>query len=157
MQQTRYRIQQLHRYLTSVTDFHYVSEPGVSSVMGWEGEGRGKVVVEAVDKDRVLFHESGHFYPKGGNRIDMFNCFEWRVTDRGFCLSHRRRGDAVYLFDVLPDADSERWYSEQPHVCGDDIYQGNLTVVGESIKLSWRVTGPRKDEHFHYQYRCSKA
>ncbi len=151
MQQSHHRIQQLRQLLAGVSRFQYVSEPGPASVMGWAGEGRGAVRVEA-ETDLLLFHESGHFYPQQGNEIAMFNCFEWGVTERGMRLSHRRRGEAVFLFDLVPDENSGSWVSEQPHLCGDDIYQGRLDITATGITLSWRVTGPRKDEYFNYHY-----
>ena len=150
MQQSQQRIQQLHHRLTRIQHFYYRSSPGPLSVMGWEGEGRGSVRVDA-QKHGCLFYESGRFYPARGTIVDMVNCFEWECGDDHIRLSHRRRGEAVYLFDLVPEADGI-WRSATPHHCGDDIYRGVLTLETEQISLQWRVIGPRKDEHFHYIY-----
>merc|ERR1711879_659445 len=103
------------------------------------------------DGEACLFHEAGHFHPSKGQTIALFNCFEWCFESSAVRLSHRRRGSAVYLFHLMPEGDG-RWVSETPHYCGDDVYSGVLTMTDDGLMLDWRVTGPRKDEHFHYCY-----
>ena len=121
--------------------------------MGWAGEGIGEVCTEIAGDAGLLFRESGYFYPVQGTEVAMLNCFEWQAGSCGMRLSHRRRGDAVFLFELLPEAKGTHWRCQQPHLCGADVYQGTLEMQENCILLSWRVTGPRKDEHFHYVYR----
>lgn len=155
MQQSQHRIQTLQQRLLQVRHFHYQSAPGPASIMGWEGEGRGSVRIEPLEQG-CLFHESGRFYPARGTVVDMVNCFEWEFGKDRVRLSHRRRGEAVYLFDLVAESTSS-WRSVTPHHCGDDLYSGVLTLQDDHLALHWRVTGPRKDEHFHYVYSAQAS
>jgi hypothetical protein len=43
------------------------------------------------------------------------------------------------------DLRSRRWTAE--HLCGDDVYRGEFIVEGpDRLRVTWRVTGPRKDD-----------
>lgn len=122
---------------------------------GWSGSGRGDVRVEPFDAVTLLFHEAGAWTPAGGREITFHNLFRWtRDPDcRLIRLEHLRFGpdSPVYLFDLVPL--SERVLaSAEPHVCRDDRYSARLELGTDAVRLSWTVTGPKKDEWIAYTY-----
>ena len=40
------------------------------------------------------------------------------------------------------------------HRCGEDLYAGEYRLLGaDALEVSWRVTGPRKEQEIHTTYR----
>ncbi|MDO4683617.1 MAG: hypothetical protein Q4B17_12645 [Lautropia sp.] len=42
---------------------------------------------------------------------------------------------------------------QSPYRCPPDLYDGTLMLAGDTLLLSLRITGERKDEHIQYRYR----
>lgn len=166
MQQSHERIQQLWAKLQSVAVFSYTSQPGARSQTGWHGEGRGQVVVEIISADELHFVEQGTFQLQGGQAIEMHNRFIWQKRADAIALSHGRRGERVFLFELIPLAEG-LWSSAQDHVCINDLYSGELSENGDSANgngendrgfaLNWHITGPKKDEHLFYRYSADNS
>ena len=171
MQQTHDRIQQLWTKLQSVAAFSYSSQPGARSQTGWHGEGHGQVVVEIISDDELHFIEQGRFQLQGGQSIDMHNRFIWQKRAGAIALSHGRRGERVFLFELIPVAEG-LWRSAQDHVCINDLYSGELSENSDSangdsansdsakhsgFSLNWHITGPKKDEHLFYCYSADNS
>jgi len=151
MQQTPERIQHLWSRLVTIGGFTYESRPGPRSLTGWQGEGHGRVQVDKAIAGELHFIEQGHFQLSGGQNIEMHNRFIWRKTTAGIVLSHGRRGEPVFLFELIPTADG-LWKSAQDHVCINDLYSGELRESANGFELTWHIDGPKKDEHLFYRY-----
>ncbi len=151
MQQSEQRIQRLWALLHTIDAFSYTSRPGPDSLSGWQGEGQGQVTCERIGDDELHFIEQGQFSLQGGMTVDMQNRYIWQKTTSGIRLSHGRRGEPVFLFELLPAA-ANQWQSAQDHLCINDLYSGELVENSKGFTLQWRITGPKKDEHLFYQY-----
>lgn len=144
--------------LSTIQHYHYVSTPGPKSVMGWKGVGKGAVVsTTSDDGDTLFFQESGLFVLDANqHRLKTRNEFIWqRINKHRIRLFHGRFGreNAVQLFDLTPDYASKQWSNESSHVCGDDLYNGLIFLENNELEFTWRITGPRKNEHLHYTYK----
>ena len=116
----------------------------------WQGNGAGTVLVRA-DDNHIHFTESGQFNTVDGTHLNSANVFVWERLDDGISLSHHRHDQPVFLFILIPCSDNT-WSSAKDHVCGDDIYSGELKELPDSFELTWRVLGPKKDERLFYRY-----
>ncbi|MDK2778483.1 MAG: DUF6314 family protein [Pseudomonadota bacterium] len=151
MQQTRQRIQQLWQRLQTTAAFSYTATPGPGSRTGWQGWGQGQVTVERVSATELHFIEQGSFTLHNGPAVEMHNRFIWQQSRGGVTLSHGRRGEPVFLFELIPAGDA-LWRSAQDHVCIDDLYSGNLTENANGFELIWHIHGPKKNEQLVYRY-----
>ncbi|MAD45581.1 MAG: hypothetical protein CMI02_03015 [Oceanospirillaceae bacterium] len=151
MQQTSERIQQLWQRLQTVVEFSYSSEPGPASMSGWQGQGAGQVEVQVTGDDEIRFIEQGEFTLAGNTPLAMYNTYIWQQTPTGIRLSHGRRGEPVFLFELIPQ--SHGWRSAEAHVCIDDLYAGELQETADGFDLCWTIRGPKKDEYLYYRYR----
>jgi len=141
--------------LSSVNSLVFHATSGTSKG-GWNGEGRGSVVVESVDSDTILFHEDGMWKPETGKELTFQNVYRWTalLESHSLRLEHLRFGHnhPVYLFD-LGQADEVTWKSVEPHVCRDDLYEAIMKLDGEVLTLHWTIEGPTKNESIHYLYQ----
>lgn len=151
MQQSPDRIQQLWQRLATIGAFFYSSEPGPLSQTGWYGEGQGTVTLERHGDDELHFVEQGQFRQQNGPAVDMINRFIWRKTTSGIALSHGRRGEPVFLFELRWQADG-LWNNAEEHLCINDVYSGELRESANGFELTWHIRGPKKDEHLFYRY-----
>lgn len=123
---------------------------------GWNGAGRGSVVVESVDKNIVLFHENGTWQSETGKDLNFTNVYRWTalLDSSSLRLEHLRFGHrhAVYLFD-LKQKDNMTWQSVEPHVCREDLYTAKMKLDGEILSLEWTIKGPTMNESINYSYQ----
>jgi hypothetical protein len=121
---------------------------------GWTGRGTGTVTVEAPTVDSLIFHESGLWHSATSKPLAFRNVYRWTRTVEAVRLEHLRFGEKhpVYLFDLSPTTDVE-WASIAPHFCREDEYAARLEVNEPRILLTWRITGPEKNEEIAYSYQ----
>lgn len=117
----------------------------------WNGKGKGEVLVAQVSDTVIEFHERGAWE----NNIDFSNAFRWTL-DRNACmisLEHLRFGpdQPVFLFHVAPTEDS-LLASLESHLCEEDAYLATIPWDRHSIRLNWRVIGPKKNEEMESCY-----
>lgn len=131
----------------------FTATPGPASHTGWAGRGAGQIRVSH-DDDGLRLHEQGRFTPADGASVAFKNVYRWVQHDDQLSLWHERFGHdaAVWLFDLAPAGD-RTLATVEPHLCGADRYQAELTLVADGFDLYWRITGPRKDETLRYEYR----
>ncbi len=123
------------------------------SLSGWNGKGHGEVHVAKEGESSLLFHERGAW--EGNQNISFSNVFRWTL-DRGagmISLEHLRLGPAspIFLFHLAP-IDSHLLASVEAHLCEEDAYLAQAIWDHQSIRLSWRVIGPKKNEEMEYYY-----
>lgn len=145
----------LRRLLPSIRRFAFTATSGPGSKTGWNGKGQG--TLESIETNgQVRFIEAGQFLLDGQPRpVPMRNVYRWVPGDARLSLLHERRGPeaAVHLFDLVQAEDGESLVNEAVHQCVDDAYSARLTLREEGFDLTWRIVGPKKDEHIDYQYR----
>ncbi|MCO7231892.1 MULTISPECIES: DUF6314 family protein [unclassified Cobetia] len=172
----------LYALLAQIHRLDFSSRSGPASRNAWSGQGSGEVTVthEAPDSphdgarqaaqqeaESVVFLEQGQFQLKGqSSSVNFHNRYRWQLAADGeaLSLSHERRGRdaAVFLFDLVADSarGEDHFVSREAHLCIDDLYAATLVIVRDEagnalgFDLDWRITGPRKDEHLAYRYRC---
>jgi|SRR5579862_2187914 len=122
---------------------------------GWNGKGKGDVLV-AKESDTVLvFQERGSWLMGQDQTMSFSNTFRWTL-DRGagmVSLEHLRLGPSapVFLFYLAPTG-SNLLASVDSHLCEEDAYLAQVVWDRYSIRLSWRVIGPEKNEEIEYHY-----
>lgn len=136
----------------TVTRLEFVATSATGTT-GWTGTGTGNVAVEFPDTATCLFHEAGRWVQTGGRGFAFSNVFRWTRGDGFLRLNHLRFGPSapVQLFDLIPAAGCLE--SANAHVCRDDCYAARLDADGTGLRLTWTVTGPRKNETIAYRYR----
>jgi hypothetical protein len=122
---------------------------------GWNGRGEGTVQVEQAEALATIFYEKGSWTPEIGRPVPFSNVFRWMLDPEGsfIRLEHLRFGvdHPVYLFDLVP-ADERTLVSSEPHVCREDLYAARMEFEQQVIRLSWTITGPKKNESIGYSY-----
>jgi Family of unknown function (DUF6314) len=121
----------------------------------WNGHGAGEVIVTQEGDNVLFFQEKGSWTTDTGREIDFSNTFRWTL-DRKACLlslEHLRRGvnHPVFLFYLAPAGD-RTLRSVDSHLCEQDAYFGHIACDLHSLRLNWRVIGPKKNEEIDYYY-----
>lgn len=122
---------------------------------GWNGRGKGEVLVAKDGRDVLIFTEKGSWWNSQGAEINFKNVFRWtlhREAER-ISLEHLRFGKdhPVFLFELAPTG-AGSLASTVPHVCRKDRYFGEVQVAPHAIHFKWRVVGPHKNEAIDYLY-----
>lgn len=122
---------------------------------GWNGKGKGSVLVSRESDTTLIFHERGSWQLREGQDMAFSNTFRWTL-DRGagmISLEHLRLGPSspVFLFHLTPTG-SNLLASVDSHLCEEDAYLAQVLWDRHSARLSWRVIGPRKNEEMEYHY-----
>ncbi len=122
---------------------------------GWNGKGQGEVSLTKPTPQILIFHEKGSWQGKQGDEVSFSNVFRWTL-DREACLislEHLRQGvdHPVFLFHLAPSS-GQSLASVDSHLCGGDTYFGQIHIDRFSLRLNWRVIGPKKNEEIDYFY-----
>ena len=88
-------------------------------------------------------------------KFEFSNVFRWTL-DRSagvISLEHLRRGadHPVFLFHLAPSS-KHSLSSVDSHLCEGDAYFGQVHFDRYSLRLNWRVIGPKKNEEIDYYY-----
>jgi hypothetical protein len=115
---------------------------------GQYSKGRGEVSVSSENDRTLIFHEKGVWQGGDNGEITFSNSYRWTLDRLGgvIALEHLRRGveHAVFLFHLAPSG-AHSLASVDSHLCGGDSYFGRIHFDKRSIRLHWRVIGPRKN------------
>lgn len=122
---------------------------------GWNGKGKGEVLVIKKGDNVLIFNEKGTWQGKQNEEVSFSNVFRWTL-DRSagvIALEHLRRGPdhPVFLFHLAPSG-KYSLSSVDSHLCGGDAYFGQIYFDRYSLRLNWRVIGPKKNEELDYYY-----
>lgn len=122
---------------------------------GWNGSGTGEVVVTKEGHNTLIFNERGTWQGKQGGEVQFSNVFRWTLDRQKvvIALEHLRRGTErpVFLFYLAP-ASNHSLASVDSHLCEGDAYFGKILFDRYSLRLNWRVIGPKKNEEIDYYY-----
>ncbi|MBS0629407.1 MAG: winged helix-turn-helix transcriptional regulator [Verrucomicrobia bacterium] len=139
--------------LLTITElsFHATSKSGG----GWNGKGQGEVVKTKEGANILIFNEKGSWRGKEGSEVTFSNVFRWTLDRRAgvISLEHLRRGPdhPVFLFHLAPSS-KQTLSSVDSHLCEGDTYFGQIHFDRFSLRLNWRVIGPKKNEEINYYY-----
>lgn len=122
---------------------------------GWNGKGKGEVLVTNPSETSLLFHERGSWQVRQGQDICFSNTFRWTLDRKAAMISleHLRLGpdQPVFLFHLTP-SNKHLLVSVDSHLCEEDVYLATLPWDRYSIRLNWRVLGPKKNDEMECIY-----
>lgn len=122
---------------------------------GWNGKGKGEVHVAKNSDNELVFTEKGTWKGENNRETVFSNIFRWTLdTSAGIIsLEHLRRGlnNPVLLFHLVPSG-NQSLTSIDSHLCGGDTYFGQIFYDHNSLRLNWKVIGPKKNEELDYYY-----
>jgi len=122
---------------------------------GWNGRGKGEVVVIRDKEEVLIFHEKGTWQGKSGKEMNFSNVFRWTLDSISAMISleHLRHGlhQPVFLFHLSPSG-RHALSSVDSHLCEGDTYFGKIFCDQQCLRLHWRVIGPKKNEEIDYYY-----
>lgn len=123
--------------------------------LGWDGRGKGEVIITKDSPNTLIFNEKGIWKNKQGTEVSFSNVFRWTLDRNASVISleHLRRGVdyPVFLFHLAPSG-KQSLSSVDSHLCEGDIYFGQIHFDPNSLRLNWRVIGPKKNEEIDYYY-----
>ncbi len=122
---------------------------------GWNGKGKGAVLVSNPTDNVLIFHERGSWQVKLDKDISFSNIFRWTLDQSAgvISLEHLRFGpdQPVFLFHLTPTG-NHLLASVDSHLCEEDVYLATIPWDQHSIRLNWRIIGPKKNEDMEYCY-----
>ncbi len=122
---------------------------------GWNGKGKGDVLVAKEGDTALVFHERGSWQIRQDQNMSFSNTFRWTLDREAgmISLEHLRLGPnaPVFLFHLAPTGNN-LLASVDSHLCEEDAYLAQVVWDRHSIRLSWRVIGPQKNEEMEYHY-----
>jgi hypothetical protein len=141
--------------LQAVKQFTRLAQSRSRDENGWNGQGKGAVLINKSSDTVLVFHERGSWQVKQGQDISFSNTFRWTLDrDAGMIsLEHLRLGpdQPVFLFHLTPTGNN-LLASVDSHLCEEDVYLATVPWDRHSIRLNWRVIGPNKNEEMEYCY-----
>ncbi len=122
---------------------------------GWNGKGKGEVIVTRESDAVLIFHEKGLWKGLQGEETNFNNIYRWTFDkDKGLIsLEHLRLGlnRPVFLFNLAPSG-IQGLKSIDAHLCDGDTYFGQIYFNFHSLRFNWRIIGPHKNEEIEYYY-----
>ncbi len=142
--------------LRTVTKLSVHAKTKSKEVAGWNGKGNGEVIVTQEGSSVLIFQERGTWNAKENqNEIGFSNVFRWTLDKQAgmISLEHLRLGlnHPVFLFHLAPTGNN-LLSSIDSHLCKDDAYMSQIFWDRQTIRLMWRVIGPKKNEEMEYFY-----
>lgn len=141
--------------LGCVTQLTFHAKSNSKEAGGWNGKGKGEVGSLKSNSNVLIFNEKGTWKGSQGEDVDFSNVFRWTL-DRDakmISLEHLRHGSdrPVFLFHLTPSGNNSL-SSVDSHLCEGDSYFGQIHFDNYSLRLNWRVIGPKKNEELDYYY-----
>ena len=122
---------------------------------GWNGKGKGEVTITKEGDNTLIFSEKGSWSGKQAEDVGFRNIFRWKLDQTAgvISLEHLRFGAdrPVFLFHLAPTGNYSA-SSVDAHLCAEDSYFGRIVFDSRSLRLNWRVIGPKKNEEIDYFY-----
>ena len=141
--------------LRKVTQLSFIAKSKSKEELGWSGKGKGEVTITREHDNVLIYNEKGMWLNKQGDQVSFTNVFRWTLDRHTglISLEHLRRGadHPVFLFHLAP-ANAHSLSSVDSHLCEGDTYFGQIHLDSNSLRLNWRVIGPKKNEEIDYYY-----
>lgn len=146
---------ELWKKLGSVKQLVFDAKTKSKDESGWNGKGKGEVILTREGDNMLIFHEKGIWKNRQDQEFSFSNIFRWTLDRiKGvISLEHLRRGidRPVFLFYLAPSG-KHSFSSVDSHLCDGDTYFGQISVDKSTLRLNWRVIGPKKNEEIVYHY-----
>ena len=141
--------------LKTVKELSLHAQSRTKGKAGWNGKGKGSVLISLDSDNALTFHERGSWHVQYNQNLTFSNTFRWTL-DRSagmISLEHLRLGPnhPIFLFHLAPTG-NRLLASVDSHHCEEDVYLAQVAWDWESIRLSWRVIGPQKNEEMEFTY-----
>ncbi len=121
----------------------------------WHREGNGVITSTQEEPDTLIMNEKGRWKDCQERAVNYTNSLKWTLDRAASSLSlehlHLGRSKPTFLMQFTR-TDDRGWRSHTPHLCGKDSYTGKISLNNNSIKLTWIITGPNKDETIEMCY-----
>ncbi|MCP5505274.1 MAG: hypothetical protein H7A38_00125 [Chlamydiales bacterium] len=118
-------------------------------------KGKATVWITMPSQRKIVFQEKGTWLSNGKPHTQFRNTFQWSLDVEAslITLEHLRYGlgHPVFLFHLTP-VNTHQLESVDAHLCGDDVYLGNISWNANTLLFHWRVIGPNKNEELTYSY-----
>lgn len=141
--------------LSAVREVSFKARSKSKDGNGWNGKGKGEVIVSKDGDNILIFTEKGSWQDRLGQEISFSNVFRWTLDRFAgiISLEHLRRGlnSPVFLLHLAPTS-KHTLSSVDSHLCEGDTYFGQIHLDPYTIRLNWRVIGPKKNEEIDYYY-----
>lgn len=141
--------------LMGVTQVSFHAKTKSKDKKGWDGKGLGEVLLTKEGANRLVFHEKGSWTGDQKQEVNFSNVFRWTLDRLAgvISLEHLRRGpdNPVFLFHMAPSG-NHSLSSVDSHLCEGDTYFGQIHFDRYSLRLNWRVIGPKKNEELNCYY-----
>lgn len=141
--------------LNNVKHLSFNAKTKSKEELGWDGKGKGEVMIAKEGHNTLVFNEKGTWQNKQGAEVSFSNVFRWTLDRNAgvISLEHLRRGidHPVFLFHLAPSG-KHSLSSVDSHLCEGDTYFGQIHFDPNSLRLNWRVIGPKKNEEIDYYY-----
>lgn len=141
--------------LKKISQVTFIAKTKSKEENGWNGKGQGEVLLSKEGAYSLVFNERGTWEGKQGTETNFSNIFRWTLdyVKGVISLEHLRRGpdQPVFLFHLVPSG-KQNLSSMDSHLCGGDSYFGNVRFDRHSLRLNWRIIGPKKNEEIEYYY-----
>lgn len=120
---------------------------------GRRGHAEGEAVLAAhADSEACLICRETLSIDYAGRRWPGYQQTLWRFESE--CGPRLYFSDGRFVCDMAFAHRSGQWRAALTHSCGDDIYQGDASIVDKDAwRLIWRVFGPRKDYTLDTEFR----
>lgn len=111
-------------------------------------KGNGKIVC---DCKNIIVNLKG--CGKWENNIAFTFSYRFSFNTDTIEIEHTRYGEAqsAYLCK-LNRITPQKFKSDTPHICNEDLYNAELVLKGQSVILSWKIKGPRKNMFLEYTF-----
>jgi len=151
----RLQLLEFWKKLNSVTQLAFHAATQSKENTGWNAKGRAEVEIVKQGESVLISKEKGILQSKGGGEMGFSNIFRWTLDIHTgmVSLEHLRRGveHPIFLFNLMPSG-PQMLSSIDSHLCERDSYFGQIVFDHTSIRLKWRVLGPKKNEEIYYSY-----
>lgn len=119
-------------------------------------QGTGSVVCQTTGGSELVIRERGRWAGPRGSGAHFTDALRWTLdTDMMMLrLEHVRRGpdEPVALLELVQDGYGHLT-AVAPYLCGEDRYEGSVRVAEDVVEVTWKVTGPRKNQEILRRYR----
>lgn len=153
--ESRHVLETIWEKLLNVRHLTFNAKTKSKEENGWNGIGKGEVIIAKHSDNTLIFNEKGSWRGNDNREIDFSNIFRWTLDKNAgiISLEHLRRGlnHPVFLFHLIP-LGNQSLTSVDSHLCEGDVYFGQIFFDRHSLRLNWRVIGPKKNEEIDYYY-----
>lgn len=104
------------------------------------------------NEHEVVLIESGH-WKKGDEKIAFTNKTQYTLRNDSLLLSHLRyKKDSPLFLVELSEKQPGLLETKTPHLCGSDCYVARMTIQENSLHLTWKIFGPKKNQEICIQF-----